>query len=229
MGNAAQLNQYTSFIGNIMASRISSLWDFSGPAITVSAEENSVYRCVELADNLFRTSNVEAVIIASVDLAGAIENITLRQHFGAVALNAEPADASQAKDVLAADVLNRSQWLVGEGAAAIVVKPQSDVTADRVYAKINALGFVQGSDAASIEKAAQNALSFANITAADITQIEAHASGFPAENMAEKTALAKLYPAKKISSVKSNIGHTFNASGMASLIKTALLLDDKSS
>ncbi|NQZ82067.1 MAG: 3-hydroxyacyl-[acyl-carrier-protein] dehydratase FabA [Colwellia sp.] len=229
VASAAQLNQYTSFIGNIMASRISSLWDFSGPAITVSAEENSVYRCVELADNLFRTSNVEAVIVASVDLAGSIENITLRQHFGAVSLNAEPADASQAKDVLAADVLNRSQWLVGEGAAAIVVKPQSDVTADRVYAKINALGFVQGSDAASIEKAAQNALSFANITAADITQIEAHASGFPAENMAEKTALAKLYPAKKISSVKSNIGHTFNASGMASLIKTALLLDDKSS
>lgn len=28
--DAAKLNQYTSFIGNIMASRIASLWDFNG-------------------------------------------------------------------------------------------------------------------------------------------------------------------------------------------------------
>jgi len=227
VASAAQLNQYTSFIGNIMASRISALWDFSGPAITVSAEENSVYRCVELADNLFRTSDVDAVIIASVDLAGSIENITLRQHFGAVSLNAEPSDACQSTDVLEADVLERKQWLVGEGAAAIVVKPQSHVAVDRVYAKIDSLSFVQGSDATSIEKAAQKALNLAKITSNDIQQIEAHASGFSAENKAEKIALAKLYPAKKISSVKSNIGHTFNASGIASIIKTALYLDDK--
>ena len=77
VASAAQLNQYTSFIGNIMASRISALWDFSGPAFTLSGEENSVYRCVELAENLFQTSDVDAVIIAGVDLAGSIENITL--------------------------------------------------------------------------------------------------------------------------------------------------------
>ncbi|PCJ47152.1 MAG: polyunsaturated fatty acid synthase PfaC [Gammaproteobacteria bacterium] len=227
VASAAQLNQYTSFIGNIMASRISALWDFSGPAITVSAEENSVYRCVELADNLFRTSDVEAVIIASVDLAGSIENITLRQHFGAVSLNAEPSDMSQSADVLERNVLERNQWLVGEGAAAIVVKPQSHVAVERVYAKIDSISFVQGSDAKSIELAAQKALSLAKLSTADIQQVEAHASGFAAENNAEKIALAKLYPTKKISSVKSNIGHTFNASGIASLIKTALYLDDK--
>ena len=88
---AAQLNQYTSFIGNIMASRISALWDFSGPAITLSAEENSVYRCVELAENLFQTSDIDAVIIASVDLAGSVENITLRQHYGSVSLEGKAA------------------------------------------------------------------------------------------------------------------------------------------
>ena len=85
----AQLNQYTSFIGNIMASRISALWDFSGPAFTVSSEENSVYRCVDIADNLLKTSDVEAVIIASVDLAGSFENISLRQRFNPVSENAQ--------------------------------------------------------------------------------------------------------------------------------------------
>ena len=219
VASAAQLNQYTSFIGNIMASRISSLWDFSGPAITVSAEENSVYRCVELADNLFRTSDVEAVIIASVDLAGSIENITLRQHFGAVSTDAAVSN----------DVLDRNQWLVGEGAAAIVIKPLSHVSVETIYAKIDGIAFCPGSDVKSIEKAAKKALNLAKISPADIQQIEAHASGFTEENKAEKIALANLYPNQKISTVKSNIGHTFNASGIASIIKTALYLDDKHS
>jgi acyl transferase domain-containing protein/3-hydroxymyristoyl/3-hydroxydecanoyl-(acyl carrier protein) dehydratase len=222
VASAAQLNQYTSFIGNIMASRISALWDFSGPAITLSAEENSVYRCVELADNLFRTTDVEAVIIASVDLAGSIENITLRQHFGEVAKEAVPTESTLANDPLA-----MNQWLVGEGAAAIVVMPQSHVAVERVYAKIDSLSFVQGSDANTIELAANKALAAANIKAADVDRIEAHASGFTDENNAEKMAFAKLYPTKKIGSVKSNIGHTFNASGIASIIKSALNLDDK--
>ncbi|NQY87364.1 MAG: 3-hydroxyacyl-[acyl-carrier-protein] dehydratase FabA [Colwellia sp.] len=218
IANAAQLNQYTSFIGNIMASRISALWDFSGPAITLSAEENSVYRCVELAENLFQTSNVDAVIIASVDLAGSIENITLRQHYGSVSLEGKAAS----------NALNQEQWLVGEGAAAFVVKPQSQVGEQQIYANIDSISFAKGSDAAAITKAANKALALAGINAKDISQVEAHASGFSHENAAEKQALPTLYVGKIISSVKSNIGHTFNASGVASIVKTALILDKRS-
>ncbi|NRA54939.1 MAG: 3-hydroxyacyl-[acyl-carrier-protein] dehydratase FabA [Gammaproteobacteria bacterium] len=212
---AAQLNQYTSFIGNIMASRISALWDFSGPAITVSAEENSVYRCVELAESLFQTSDVDAVIIASVDLAGSVENITLRQHFGKVSV-----DAATASDVLA-----NNQWLVGEGAAAIVVKPQSQVQTKQIYATIDAISFAPGNDQHAIATAANKALAHAKVTPTQISAVEAHASGFASENSAEQAAFAKLYPNVAIGSVKTNIGHTFNASGIASIIKSALALD----
>jgi acyl transferase domain-containing protein/3-hydroxymyristoyl/3-hydroxydecanoyl-(acyl carrier protein) dehydratase len=214
---AAQLNQYTSFIGNIMASRISALWDFSGPAITLSAEENSVYRCVELAENLFQTSDIDAVVIASVDLAGSVENITLRQHYGKVSVAGKATS----------NVLSQEQWLVGEGAAAFVVKPVSQVTEQQIYANIDSLSFANGFDEASITKAANKSLAIAGVTAADISQVEAHASGFSRENMAENQALPKLYSGKPISSVKSNIGHTFNASGIASIVKTALLLNKR--
>ncbi|MEY8200711.1 MAG: beta-ketoacyl synthase N-terminal-like domain-containing protein, partial [Colwellia sp.] len=216
---AAQLNQYTSFIGNIMASRISALWDFSGPAITLSAEENSVYRCVELAENLFQTSDIDAVVIASVDLAGSVENITLRQHYGKVSVAGKAAS----------NVLNQEEWLVGEGAAAFVVKPASQVTEQQIYANIDSLSFANGYDEASITKAANKALALAGINADDISQVEAHASGFSRENSAENQALPKLYAGKAISSVKSNIGHTFNASGVASIVKTALILDKRTS
>lgn len=214
---AAQLNQYTSFIGNIMASRISALWDFSGPAITLSAEENSVYRCVELAENLFQTSDVDAVIIASVDLAGSIENITLRQHYGKVSVEAQTADKA----------LEQNQWLVGEGAAAFVVKPQSQVNEQQVYATIDGIAFANGTDSQAISKAANQALNLANINANDISQVEAHASGFTEENNAEALSLPQLYAGKTINSVKSNVGHLFNASGVASIVKSALLLNEK--
>lgn len=214
---AAQLNQYTSFIGNIMASRISALWDFSGPAITLSAEENSVYRCVELAENLFQTSDIDAVVIASVDLAGSVENITLRQHYGNVSVEGKTTS----------NVLEQDQWLVGEGAAAFVVKPASKVTEQQIYANIDSLSFANGTDEKAVTTAANKALALAGINAADISQVEAHASGFSRENMAEKQVLPNLYPGKAISSVKSNIGHTFNASGIASIVKTALILDQR--
>jgi len=215
---AAQLNQYTSFIGNIMASRISALWDFSGPAITLSAEENSVYRCVELAENLFQTSDIDAVIIAAVDLAGSVENITLRQHYGKVSMDARPLQ----------NVLEQKNWLVGEGAAAFVVKPESKVSEEQIYATIDAVSFASGKDEQAIKKAVAHSLALAGIDAAAINSIEAHGSGFPSENLAESQALRTVYPNTVISTVKSNVGHTFNASGVASIIKSALVLDKKS-
>ena len=71
------INRFTSFIGNIMASRISSLWDFSGPAFTVSSEENSVSRSLEIAQMLLDSQTVEAVVITAVDLAGSPEQLSL--------------------------------------------------------------------------------------------------------------------------------------------------------
>lgn len=208
VATAAQLNQYTSFIGNIMASRISALWDFSGPAITVSAEENSVFRCVELAQNLFRTSDVEAVIIAAVDLAGSIENISLRQHAAPMAQN------------------GKAGWLAGEGAGAIVLVPQSASRAENTYASIDALGFCHGNSAQALQQAMENTLQAAAVQPADITAIELYASGIAAEDNAEQQALAAVYGQKPAGSVKQFIGHSFAASGMAAIVRAALVVND---
>lgn len=208
LAQAAQLNQYTSFIGNIMASRISALWDFSGPAITVSAEENSTFRCVELAQNLFQTSDVEAVIIAAVDLAGSIENISLRQHFA-------PMQEGES-----------AGWIAGEGAGAIVLKPQSQVAAGQAYASIDALAFAHGNSAQALSQAMQLALQQADLSNQAIAAIETYNSGIAQEEQAESEALAAVYPQTPAGSVKQIIGHSFNASGIASIIRSALVLND---
>ncbi|WP_094752013.1 beta-ketoacyl synthase N-terminal-like domain-containing protein [Psychromonas sp. CD1] len=215
IASPAQLNQYTSFIGNLMASRIAALWDFSGPAFTVSSEENSVYRCVQIAQSLFATSDVEAVIIASVDLAGSFENISLRQRYGPVSESA----------ISHSDPLLNKEWLIGEGAGAIVL--QRSHAQDMRYAQIDALSFATGSDAQAIKDASYKACQLAQIKCADIDYVEAFASGFDLDNKAEIKAFAHLYPKVKIDSIKRQIGHLFNASGMFSLIKSALLVNAK--
>ncbi|MGL1933318.1 MAG: hypothetical protein OCC45_16420 [Desulfotalea sp.] len=217
IASTAQLNQYTSFIGNIMASRISALWDFSGPALTVSSEENSVFRCVELAENLFQTSDVEAVLIAAVDLSGSLENIGIRSKYGKVS----------EKGPVSGNVFEENEWLVGEGAGALVVLPQSQAQPETVYANIDAVGFVSGTDAPALIKAARKTLQLARLKSENIGQVEAFASGFASENQAEQTAIEQLYGHASVGSVKTTIGNTFNASGVASIIKSALVLDNQ--
>ena len=218
--DAAKLNKYTSFIGNIMASRISSLWDFSGPAITISAEENSVFKCIDLADDLFKTSDVEAVVIAAVDLSGSLENVVLRQRFSSVNTAAPGLSFSE----------TNNGWSVGEGAGAVVLKRLDDALADnaRIYACIEGVGFAKGSQGNAVSAAAFNALSQAKRSASDVNYIEANASGMAGEDEAELSGLGDVYhTSHAIGSVKANIGHTFSASGMASLIKTALCLGQR--
>ncbi len=216
MHNEAQLNQYTSFIGNIMASRISNLWDFSGPAITVSAEENSVYRCLELAETLFQSSDVEAVVVAAVDLSGGVENVVLRNQFSR--LNSGPQTLSLAEGV--------DGWMVGEGAGAVVLKRLDDAKRDsnKIYGALDAVAFDNGVDASSISKAADKALSMAGCKASDIDYLELYGSGVAEQDKAESDGLKAHYQGVIAGCVKANIGHTYSASGMASLIKAGLML-----
>lgn len=211
---AAQVNQYTSYIGNIIASRVAAQWDFSGPVFTVSADENSALRALELADLLLADGSAEAVVIGAVDLAGSVENVKMR---------------GQQNPVGNVPVMGFDQvangWLVGEGAGAIVVKRAQDAQNERVYAYIDSLAF-----APHVATAAQDSLAGAGITAQEIGYLEAHASGIDAQDRAEIAGLHTVYanPQKPLhtalGSIKANIGHTFNASGIASIIKAALVL-----
>jgi acyl transferase domain-containing protein len=46
-----------------MASRISALWNFSGPSFTLSAEENSTFKALEVAQMLLAENKVDAVVV----------------------------------------------------------------------------------------------------------------------------------------------------------------------
>lgn len=192
-------SQHTSFVGNIMASRIAALWDFSGPAFTISCGDNAVFKALKVAQNLLSLGEVEAVVVGGVDFSGGLESVLLKQQ--KVALNQAISPSLS---------LNQGEegWLIGEGAGAVVLKRATAVQEERVYAVIDDLG----------KELSHSAVAYQELIG----------SGIPTEKVQDQQLLQQATKTSKktiaLGSVKSNIGHTGAASGIASLIKTALCL-----
>ncbi|WGV26158.1 type I polyketide synthase [Halotia branconii] len=216
------VGEYLSYIANIMASRISSLWNFSGPAFTMTAVETSAFKALEVAQMLLISGEADAVVVGAVDLAGGVENILLRNQWSKINTGANTLSYDQ----------KANGWTVGEGAGAIVLKRHHTAKAnsDRIYAVVDAVNL--GSVSATAEVCNQ-AFQIAGIQPTQVKYLEVCGSGVPQEDAAEIAGLMQAYPAVgndlycAIGSVKANIGHTHVASGMASLIKTALCVYHK--
>ncbi|MBW4686061.1 MAG: type I polyketide synthase [Komarekiella atlantica HA4396-MV6] len=232
------IGEYLSYIANIMASRISALWNFTGPAFTVTAVETSAFKALEVAQMLLTTGEVDAVVVGAVDLAGGVENVLLRNQFVKVNTGVNTLSYDQ----------KANGWMIGEGAGAVVLKRYetaqqngdgcvnvfASTKGDRIYAVIDAISFGQAhsisTDAETVNEVCNQAFQIAGIQSTEVNYVEVCGSGIPQEDAAEITGLIQAYSSKgndlycALGSVKANIGHTYVASGIASLIKTALCL-----
>lgn len=230
----SHVNRGISYVGNIMASRISAAWDFTGPSLTLSSGENGTFKALEVAQILLAEGKVDAVVVGAVDLAGHAENVLLRHQL---------AQVNTGTPTLGFDHQSNG-WMIGEGAGAIVLKrlDTAKQDQDRIYATIDAVSLVQETaatpeswlpqhpTAATIAEACQQAFQQAQVNPDQISYLEVFGSGIPQEDEAEISGLCHAYRTGQtdlscgIGSVKANIGHSYAASGIASLIKTALCL-----
>ncbi|MEV0296208.1 beta-ketoacyl synthase N-terminal-like domain-containing protein [Nocardia sp. NPDC050710] len=96
-------NEVLSYIGNIMASRIASAHNLTGPVFTISADAIGGARALEVAGLLLLDPSVEAVLVGGVELAAGVENTLVRR---ALADDDRPD--------------------LGDGAAALVVRRADD-------------------------------------------------------------------------------------------------------
>lgn len=127
-----------------------------------------------------------------------------------------------------------------EGIGVVVLKPLEDAIRDQdsIYAVIKGsainndgkgkVGYTAPS-AKGQARVIRNALSASEVSPESIQYIEAHGTGTEIGDPIEIEGLKLVFPSDtekycKIGSVKSNIGHTVQAAGVASLIKTALCL-----
>ncbi|WP_055494969.1 type I polyketide synthase [Streptomyces sp. TP-A0356] len=181
-------NEVLSYIGNVMASRISSLWNLTGPSFTVSSEGSGTAEALEVARLLLLDPGVEAVLVGAVDLTGSAEHLLL--HPDAVS-EAGLTFAEGARGVR-----------IGEGAGAVVVTRGGESEGRRVYARLDSLalrttrtrdGAAPQADTDTLAATAEAALAAAGISAAEVGYVEAHAAGTEPEDDTELTALARVY------------------------------------
>ncbi len=214
------VNEFTSFIGNIMASRISALWDFSGPAFTLSAEENSVYKALEAAELMLSNDEVDAIVVGAVELSGNFEDVLVR--------NSLVQSVSEGKFTLEYDK-NASGWMIGEGAGAIVLKKAATVNKAKepCYAIVKSVTLHSGEGDNAIVQNCEDSFKQSGISPEDIGYMELN--GTVGDTSEEIDRLVNAYqsaPEKNcaVGSISANVGHTFTASGIASIIKSALCL-----
>ncbi|MCY8499542.1 amino acid adenylation domain-containing protein [Bacillus atrophaeus] len=226
-----ELHQY--IVGNlpsVLASRIAYFLNLKGPAVTVDTACSSSLVAVHMACKSLLTGDCEMAI------AGGVRTSLLPVRIG---LDMESSDGFTKTFSEESDGTGS-----GEGVAAILLKPLQDAVrdGDHIYGVIKGSAMNQDGATAGItapNPAAQAeviemAWKDAGIAPETLSFIEAHGTGTKLGDPVEFNGLCKAfekYTAKKqfcaIGSVKSNIGHLFEAAGIVGMIKSVLMLNHK--
>ncbi|MBY0525167.1 MAG: acyltransferase domain-containing protein, partial [Gemmataceae bacterium] len=226
-----QEDSFPGLLGNVVAGRIANRLDLGGTNCVVDAACASSLSALHLGILELNSGRSDMVLSGGLD---AFNDIFMYMCFSKTPAlspsgNARPFDAGGDGTIL------------GEGMGIVVLKRLADAVrdGDRVYAVIRGLGSssdgkghaIYAPSPAGQAKALRRAYQLADVTPDSIELIEAHGTGTRAGDAAEVAALSEVYRSADrpgswcaIGSVKSQIGHTKAAAGVAGLIKAALSL-----
>ncbi|WP_205127930.1 aminotransferase class III-fold pyridoxal phosphate-dependent enzyme [Paenibacillus amylolyticus] len=227
-GDNASIAQYA--VGNlssIISGRISYLLNFKGPAITIDTACSSSLVAVHMA--------CESIIRGESELAiaGGVRTLLLPIKSG-IGMESSDDRARSFDD-------DSDGTGTGEGVASILLKSLEQAVADGDYIHAVIKGSAINQDGATVGMTAPNTESQTNlilkawqnaeIEPETISYIETHGTGTPLGDPIEINAISHAFQKHTsnkqfcgIGSVKANIGHLYEAAGIASLIKTILCL-----
>ncbi|HEX2288822.1 MAG TPA: beta-ketoacyl synthase N-terminal-like domain-containing protein, partial [Pseudonocardiaceae bacterium] len=221
-------DSFPGVLANVIAGRIANRLDLGGANYTVDAACASALAAIDLACKELRAGTSKMVLVGGADLHNSIHDYLMFASVQALSPTGRcrPFDASA--DGIA----------LGEGVGCVVLKRLADAErdGDRVYAVIKGIG--SASDGRSLgltaprpdgqRRALERAYRMAGISPADVGLVEAHGTGTVVGDRTELAVLTELFTAAgtetgscTLGSVKSQIGHTKCAAGIAGLIKSA--------
>ncbi|MGW4501273.1 type I polyketide synthase, partial [Micromonospora sp. NPDC004336] len=219
-------DSFPGILGNVIAGRIANRLDLGGVNYTVDAACASSLAAVDLACKELAAGTSDMVLCGAVDVHNGVHDYLL---FGSVqALS--PTGRCRTFDESADGIV------ISEGVACLVLKRLADAErdGDRIHAVVAGVGGASDGRGMGLtapraqgqRHAVERALRAAGVTPGEIGLVEAHGTGTVVGDRTELSALSELFTADgagpatcSLGSVKSLIGHTKCAAGMAGLIK----------
>ncbi|MFE7615395.1 beta-ketoacyl synthase N-terminal-like domain-containing protein [Streptomyces sp. NPDC057496] len=218
-------------VPNLVASRVANRLDLRGPVYTVDAACASSLIAVDHAVRELASGRCDLMLAGGVHHCHDITLWSVFNQLGALSPSERIRPFHQGADGV----------LIGEGTGVVVLKRLADAErdGDRIYAVVTGTGVAGDGRSASLlapdpggqVRAVRQAWQAAGLdprAAGSIGLLEAHGTATQAGDRAELATLAEVFgPSGEgdravIGSVKSMIGHTMPAAGIAGLIKAAL-------
>lgn len=225
----------SSIAGNvtsIVAARISYMLDLKGPAMTIDTACSSSLTALHIACESIRSGSCDMALTGGIKLS-----------FMPVE-NAMKIGQESAQHMVRTFDEHADGFVWGEGAAAVLLKPLSKAIKDHdnIYAVIK--GSSANQDGSSMGIMAPNAQAQTNvildawkvagIDPRTVSYIELHGTGTKIGDPIEKEGITHAFEQFTdqkqfcgVGSLKTNIGHLDNASGIASIVKMVLCLREK--
>ncbi|WP_241255521.1 type I polyketide synthase, partial [Candidatus Protofrankia californiensis] len=225
-------DSFPGLLANVIAGRIANRLDLGGVNYTVDAACASSLAALDTACKELVGGTSDLVLCGGVDTHNSIHDFLLFASVHALS----PTGRSRSFDSAADGIC------LGEGVAVVVLKRLADAErdGDRIHAVIKAvagssdgraLGMTAPRKAGQV-LAMERAYARAGISPADIGLVEAHATGTVVGDSTELSSLTEVFTGHgalqescAVGSVKSQIGHTKCAAGLAGLIKAVKALE----
>ncbi|KAI4304469.1 hypothetical protein MLD38_039973 [Melastoma candidum] len=201
---------------------------FRGPTYAISTACASSNHCFHEAANHIRQGNADLIIAGGVEYAIAITSVA-----GFIACralsqrNEDPRTASRPWD------RDRDGFVIGEGAGLLVMeslehamKRDAPILAEYLGSAVNSDAHHMTdprADGYGISLCIRNALQNAGVAPEEVNYINAHATSTPVGDLAEITAMKKVFkvtPEMRINATKSMLGHCLGAAGGMEAIAT---------
>lgn len=221
-------------VHSVMCGRVANRLDLMGSAFTVDAACASSLIAVDLATTDLLNGKCDLALAGGIQISTTFPVVMVFCQLGALSRRGELRPFHPEAD----------GTLLGEGAGMVVLKRRRDAErdGDRIYALVKGVGTASDGRAMGVltprvegeELAMRRAYERTGVAPATIGLVEAHGTGTPVGDATEIEAMTRIFgrrdgksPSCALGSVKSMIGHSVPAAGVAGLIKAALALYHK--
>lgn len=224
-------DSFPGMLVNVISGRIANRLGLGGVNYAVTSACASSLTAIELAVKELRAGTSEMVLAGGADFHNGINDYLMFSSVGALSPSGRCRSFDNAADGI----------VLGEGVGVVVLKRLSDAErdGDRIYAIID--GIAGSSDGKGLgltaprkegqKRALERAYWQAGVLPAEIGLVEAHGTGTVVGDRTELQTLTEVFAAggalpgrTGLGSVKSQIGHTKCAAGIAGIIKLAKAL-----